>query len=121
MKSEDFDKIVEQCTKIIIDSLKSKGEEYAQDNEDRLANFKRAADIEQTIPEKALIDYWVKHVVSILDIVDRLERENKKTNERPFSLTPEFITKELIDEKIKDLVNYPIILKTILYERYGWK
>jgi len=119
MNSKKFDRIIETCVKIIVESLKSKGDEYSQGNDDRLCNFKRAAAIEKTIPEKALIGMWVKHIVSILDIIDRLEAENKKIG-LSFDAIPEFLTKALVDEKIKDLVNYPIILKTIIYERYGW-
>jgi len=118
MKNEEADKIIEEQIGIIRKSLKSKGDEYTQGDKDRLVNFKRSGEMRRTTPEDALLWYWTKHVISIIDIIDRLTKENKRAGLQ-FIVDPRSIgiTEKLIEEKINDLVNYPILLKMLLKER----
>jgi len=116
MQNSEFDRIVDKCIKIIKESLKSKGDEYAMDNADRLINFKRGAEIKGTTPEDALFGYWLKHLTSIFDIIDEITKENKKIG-LIFVAKPD-INMNLIEEKIKDNINYLILLKALLIERY---
>jgi hypothetical protein len=118
MRNEEFDKIVDWWVDYIKKTLKSKGEEYTLGNEDRLKNFKRAADMLETIPEKALIGYMTKHIISILDLMDKLERDNKKIGLN-FTIVPLTvgITRKLRREKLGDLIIYSILLDALLEER----
>lgn len=100
MTTQDFDKLVERRVELIKSVLKSKAGEYASLG-DRLHNFNRAADMLGTTKEKALVGMWTKHIVSVLDIVDS-------------GSTPR---KELIDEKIGDLINYAILLEACYMDR----
>ncbi len=103
MNSKDFDKLVKRRNKRTSDVLDSKNAEYASDT-DKLNNFKRAGKMLRCNPEKALVGMWTKHIVSILDIVDNIDRKKCPT-------------KELIDEKIGDAINYLILLEALFYER----
>lgn len=120
MNDENFDKVVEKCIDIIRKSLKSKGKEYAMGGKDRLINFKRGGEMKKTTPEDALYGYWLKHLVSITDIIDKITKENKKIGLN-FVYDPHLdIDWKVIEEKIKDNINYLIILKAILKERYNY-
>ena len=67
---------------------------------DRLYNFKRAAEISQTTPQKALIGMFLKHLVSVFDLADgKLES-----------------TPAMVNEKVGDAINYLILLEAILKE-----
>lgn len=102
MNYEEFDVIVEERLEKIREILGKKAEEYARG--DRLSNFKRAAAAERCTPERALIGMWMKHVISILDMVDDLEME---------IVAPA----EMWDEKIGDAINYLVLLEGLVRER----
>jgi len=118
MKHEDFEKYLkwrhEQTDKV----LGTKSAEYSSDS-DKLHNFKRAGRIAGTSPEKALMGMAMKHLVSILDIIDKLD--NKCGTEDCF---PEYdylaINQymKMIHEKIGDLTNYLYLLEAHIIERY---
>jgi hypothetical protein len=109
MNNTDFDKIVQDTITSITTVLTSKAKEYADDT-DRLHNFKVAARMGNVTPEIALKMFKLKHEVSVDDMICNT------VNNIP---TP--ISKELIDEKIGDIINYNILLKALLYERYNLK
>lgn len=105
MRSADFDKIVNERIEKIKKILGSKAKEYAS-NEDRLYNFKRAAEMDRTTPAKALWGMMAKHRVSVADLVEGegcvvMDQESYKA---------------LIEEKIGDSINYLILLEAILKE-----
>jgi len=85
-------------------SLMAKNVEYGH-NEEALYNFKRAAKINNTIPEVSLWGFASKHLVSVIDIIVNLQNG-------------ELADKKQFDEKIGDLINYLILLKALIYERY---
>ena len=93
-----FTAVVETRIASIRSILANKAKEYARD--DRLYNFKRAAEIARTTPSKALIGMMMKHVVSVVDLV-----------EGTLKATP-----EMVDEKIGDLINYLILLDALYKE-----
>ena len=107
MQPERFDKITEEQIQDIRRTLLLKSKEYARRG-DRLSNFKTAArfdtKIEET-PERALWGMWRKHLVSILDIIDDLDND----------ILPSV---PLLNEKCRDVVNYAILLKALILERY---
>ena len=104
MNFENFDAVVENRIKSIKSVLTSKSKEYASDK-DRLHNFKVAARIKNESNEKALWGMAVKHLVSVIDMIDEVE-ENK------FNRSIEYV-----EEKIGDLQNYLILLEALLKER----
>ncbi len=99
MNAEQFDTILANRVAHSVQTLGSKGKEYA--TEDWLYNFKRAAEIERTTPERALLGMLAKHLVSVLDILEG-------------RLAP---TVEVVNEKFGDTINYLILAEAILRER----
>lgn len=98
MNVNEFDTLLEKRIVAIRHTLSIKGKEYGF--VDRLHNFKRAGEITQTTAQQALIGMFLKHLVSVLDIVEgRLQ-----------------LTEYLINEKIGDSINYLILLEAILKE-----
>ena len=90
----EFDKIVDERIKKIKEVLQKKGDEYATG--DRMHNFKRAGELLGCTPEKALLGFLVKHIISVIDLI----------NGKPLD----------IDEKIGDCINYFILLEALLKE-----
>ncbi len=77
--------------------LGDKEKEYAR-NGNRLHNFDVAARIGKTSPEEALKGMWMKHIVSVFDMID----------------SPDDVSHAMIDEKLGDLINYAILLEWML-------
>ena len=99
MNTEKFNTILEDRLLSIRTVLGNKAKEYASC--DRLYNFKRASEILRTTPEKALLGMLMKHLVSVIDLVEgSLEA-----------------TEYMVDEKIGDAINYLVLLEAILKER----
>lgn len=91
--------VVEERLKKIRTVLSQKAGEYANNgNFDH--NFQEAARIKNESPEEALWGMAAKHLVSVQDLVYGRQK----------------LTKEAVDEKIGDLVNYLILLEGILIE-----
>ena len=114
MKHSEFETILKNRITKIENVLRFKAKEYA--TEDRLHNFKKAAEILGCIPEKALLGMKTKHDVSVLDIVDDID---KNVSER-FG-NPKYLSVNLIEEKIGDSINYLILLEALIKERMGVK
>jgi|WetSurMetagenome_2_1015567.scaffolds.fasta_scaffold339680_2 hypothetical protein len=100
MVSKEFDVILEQRIMNIRKVLGTKAKEYATEGGDRLYNFKRAAEILRVTPQKALAGMLMKHLVSVLDLIEG-------------TLQP---TTERIDEKVGDAINYLVLLEALLKE-----
>lgn len=98
MNSEQFDKILDWRIEAIRKTLSGKAKEYAIG--DRLYNFKRAAKITSTTPQQALLGMFMKHLVSVLDLVEG-------------GIEP---TEYMVNEKIGDAINYLILLEAIFKE-----
>lgn len=99
MTHEAFVALLEKRIDTMRSVLAKKAEEYASDN-DRLHNFKKAAAISRRKPSQALFGMLVKHLVSIVDLVE---------GDRPMYLAT-------IDEKIGDAINYLVLLEALLKE-----
>ena len=80
-----------------------KSNEYA--TEDRLHNFKVAAEIQNCTPITALAGMMAKHTVSVYDLI--------KKQENGF-----VVSREMWDEKIGDSINYLILLSALVQERF---
>ena len=99
MDNKTFEKILENRLLEIEAVLSKKAQEYA--TEDRLHNFKVAARVGNTTPKKALWGMAMKHLVSVIDIIEG----NIVYNEA------------LVEEKLLDMINYLILLEAILKEK----
>lgn len=108
MNHAEFNKLLNEIIERTTHVLATKSDEYSTD-EDKLHNFKRAGKMLRCSPERALIGMWTKHVISILDIVDRIEKD--KHNETYDEIV-------LLEEKIGDAINYLILLEALIKERY---
>jgi hypothetical protein len=101
MNDKDFRDVARRrlihCEYVLIDKAK----EYARDD-DRLHNFKRASEISSQSPEMCCFGMFLKHVVSIEDMVKDL---------------PNLPDRKTIDEKIGDAINYLILLEALIAER----
>jgi len=104
MNNTKFDWLVNQQCERIKNSLLIKGEEYRAGNSDVFHNFKLAAKRRDITPERALDGMLLKHEVSIGDIINNLDK----------GLFP---SKETLNEKIKDIINYYILLENLIIER----
>lgn len=97
MKADFFQQIFDYQIDRVASVLVNKAREYA-DDVDRLANFKRAAELQNTTPIKALGGMMAKHTISVYDMID---------SDKTYGI-------ELWDEKITDHINYLILLRAAL-------
>ena len=106
MNNKEFEKILNKRIELIKSVLSKKGNEYSGSSfNDRLHNFKRAAAILGVTPEQSLLGMKVKHDVSVIDIVENIIGYN------------DLPSKELLEEKIGDSINYLILLEAMIKER----
>jgi hypothetical protein len=82
--------------------LDYKATHYASDT-DRLDNFKRAAAMLNTTPEKALLGFTAKHIVSVITMVEGLAQG------KVYKL-------DQWHEKLGDIINYCILLEALVTE-----
>lgn len=106
MNSDKFNEVVAHRTKKINEILAAKAMEYSREG-DRLWNFKRAATGMLCTPEAALLGFMMKHIVSIIDMIDGLDK-NPAQNKEDLALW---------DEKIGDAINYLVLLEGLIRER----
>jgi len=74
---------------------------------DRLANFRKAADLSNETVPKAISGMMIKHTVSIYDMIEG--EFNKFNTDPPYSL-------ELWREKLCDQINYLLLLYAAIRE-----
>ena len=99
---EDFKILTVERFRACLDLMcGKKNDEYSRNN-DKLHNFKVAGRILNQTPEQALVGMWLKHLVSVFDIVDDLP-----------NLPPD----ETLNEKITDSINYLVLLEALIKER----
>ncbi len=106
MTTKDFMVIVkkrfETCTILM---MGSKDKEYNRNN-NKFHNFYRASSIANSTPEKALLGMWMKHIVSILDMVDDIENDKYVYDQGT------------LNEKMNDNHNYLFLLEGMICERF---
>jgi hypothetical protein len=95
MTPEVFAQIFHQQILLCEDILLAKAEEYAP--EDRLSNFRTAAELQGVTMPQALAGMMAKHTVSIYDMIG---------SDKDYTLEQWF-------EKITDHINYLILLRAI--------
>lgn len=103
MKIEDFDQIVDEVIETIRTSLKEKAKEYMRNN-DPLHNFNVGARKKNCIREYVIEGFALKHEISIEDMINDIDK----------GIIP---TKQMVDEKFKDSINYRILTKASIIDR----
>ena len=106
MNHQEFNELIHDQFENSAATLSSKAGEYASDD-DRFHNFHVAARIKGETPEKALDGMRVKHSVVIRDWIETSDQN------------PERFTPEMLTEKIGDEINYLLLLKGLLTDRYA--
>lgn len=96
MQTEQFEKIIESQIERCRNTLVTKAVEYA--TEDRLHNFRVAAELAGTTPRQALAGMMAKHTVSIYDMCNSTEDYSE----------------EMWNEKIGDHLNYLLLLRAVV-------
>lgn len=105
MIHSDFEKVVNtrihECTRVLI----AKDKEYSSET-DRLHNFKVAGRALGIDPVVALNSMWIKHLVSVWDMIDRMGKD------------PNYVpSRELVRDKLGDVINYTLLLEGLIEER----
>lgn len=103
MRQEQFEKAVNEYLVVVKANLLSKGKEYATDA-DMLANFNKGSNITGEVREKVLFGYALKHLVSVIDIIDEIEKGNLPDS---YKMT----------EKLGDLGSYMALLYACIQDR----
>lgn len=101
MDSKRFNEVLEGVIDKCRHTLVAKAGEYA--TEDRLHNFKVAAEIQNCTPVGALGGMMAKHTVSVYDLIGK--------HDLGFETS-----KEMWDEKIGDSINYLLLLSALVQE-----
>lgn len=96
-----FEARVDLCRRVLI----GKNTEYARGG-DKLSNFKKAAGRLGSTPETALLGMECKHSISIVDLIQDLEKGIHHPMDK-------------WEEKIGDSLNYLFLLRGLLQERYN--
>ena len=108
MTPEVFDKLLENILEVHVKGVMcKKSKEYSR-GLDKLYNFYRAAEMRNSSPEECLRGMKLKHDVSLDDMLEDLETD---------LVHPQ----ELWQEKLRDKINYLILLWALLSERYEWE
>jgi hypothetical protein len=100
MNTQEFDKILNERLFKIKEVLANKAKEYSSDK-DRLHNFKEASKFLNCTPEKALLGFLTKHLVSVIDMINN---------------SNVIYDEAIINEKIGDCINYFILLEALMKE-----
>jgi len=106
MEKREFNKLANDMLKSAKDVLTNKGDSYMGASQDRLIAFKEAALISKCTPVSALHGMVVKHDVSVLEAIRRMEAD---TNYTP--------SVEWVEEKLGDRINYNILLAALIEDR----
>lgn len=105
MTNSNFSVLLDDTIGRIRKLLTRKTGEYCR-GDDRLSNFKRAAEMAHKSPVASLQGMVLKHFVSLFDMLDDYE----KGAMHPLVLW---------DEKVLDIINYMILLRALLLELQG--
>lgn len=103
MNNESFEIVLNKALGRSKYVLGEKAKEYVR-NGDRLHNFNRGAEISGESRERVLKGFMLKHLISVFDIIDDLDK----------GILP---SRELVDEKLGDSINYMLLLEASLNDK----
>lgn len=104
MSRDLLDQVVDGRIRKTRELLSGKGAVYAT-ADDRFHNFNAGAALMRCTPEKALLGYMAKHLVSIVDLIEALDRGEVAPAER-------------WDEKLGDAIAYLHLLEGLVALRF---
>lgn len=104
MNNEKFQEAITRHLGTIEKNLLAKAKEYAVDG-DRLHNFNRGASITGECREKVLFGFALKHLVSVIDMIDTIQKDGTAPSQY------------MLDEKVGDLGTYIALLYASIQER----
>lgn len=107
MKEFDFDETVKSTVESCLDTLTVKGVEYRR-NGNPFHNFDKGSEVTGRSREDVIWGMALKHFISVQDI-----KYDMKSGVLP--------TKEVLDEKYGDLINYLLIEKASILEKIHFK
>lgn len=118
MNSKNFDELVKRRTGLINKVLASKGEEYSRNGE-RLWNFKEAAKVTGQTDVQAAWGMAMKHLVSVMDMIDQVGTATVESleDQRYCQVSVKNFSRDYVDEKIGDLINYLILIEALIVEK----
>jgi hypothetical protein len=102
MENDRFYKMVDETLRDSRETLFKKGIEYNSEK-DRLNSFKQSAALQGYTPERALWGMLSKHIISLQDMA--------------FGIEESLPSDALLQEKIRDFINYGLLLKGLIVER----
>ena len=102
MTNQDFEALVDRRVQLINNTLAKKGKEYSTDK-DKLHNFKETGRRRDKHPSEALQGMLDKHLTSYFDMLQGIQDGTK-------------YTREYIDEKFGDIINYFILQEALFVE-----
>lgn len=105
MDKSTFKNIINQSLDRSKHILTVKALEYVR-GEDPLSNFNKGAEMSNQTREKVLYGYMLKHLVSLSDIIDDIENDNKLPSAA------------LLEEKLTDIINYCLILEASIKDKH---
>ena len=108
MTNEEFEKLSADLMAECLATLNKKGPEYSG-TDDRLANFKRIAEEEQTDPITVGRIYQRKHIDAVNTFVKTLQEKGYQAASINLS--------EPIKGRIVDIINYYILLYALIEEQ----
>ena len=105
MKTNDFNKVVENRLDLIKTTLIQKAKEYADsENDNRLHNFDKGTLFTGKKREDVLLGFAMKHWISVTDILDNMDK----------GILP---TKEFLNEKLGDWTTYMVLLEASIIDK----
>jgi len=105
MFHKEFEILVQNRLSSCSGVLCNKDKEYSS-ADDRLHNFKKAGRFKDQDPIQALDGMWLKHRVSIDDMVERMIAD------------PLYVPgRELVTDKLGDNINYTLLLEGLIEDR----
>ena len=106
---DDFDDIIDEFNDATVSTLRSKGEEYATDN-DRLMNFRTVGDMAGQDPEDVAVMYLLKHIQRLSKAVREDEYEWDWQHDDG---------SEALKQRVADSINYLLLLALALEAAEG--
>jgi len=100
MTNKDFYELMDKTFSEALAIAKAKGEDYTKGSNDALANFKEAGDMLGVDPLKICLIFANKHYAAITNYV----KTGGKSESEP------------IDMRIKDMINYLVLLLALIKE-----
>lgn len=97
LSNKQADEFLDERMSLIQMSLGQKAREYTR-GDDRLYNFNKGAVITGQTRERYMLNLTMKHIVSVMDMVDDLDKGA-------------YIPNAYAEEKLGDIINYMILLE----------